>query len=156
MAEKNKTGVLMVCLGNICRSPIAEAVFLDEVKKRGLTDKWFVDSAGTCGYHVGKSPEMRARTTLEKHNVPYDHKARVICPEDYHKFHFIFGMDHENVKDIKDDQPSDSKAVVKMFGDYDPVDKGIIHDPYYDRGSEGFEVCYQRCVRSVKAFLDKH
>lgn len=146
----------MVCLGNICRSPIAEAVFLDEIKKRGQCDQWFVDSAATCGYHVGSSPERRARTILQNHGVEYSHAARVLCEEDYYKFDFIFGMDHQNVKDIREEAPSDSKAVIEMLGNYDPVKEEIIRDPYYDRGSEGFEICYQRCVRCVKSFMDKH
>lgn len=146
----------MVCLGNICRSPIAEAVFWDEVKKRELTHEWFVDSAGTCGFHVGSSPERRARSTMEKHGIEYNHSARVLDTEDFYKFYFILGMDHENVRDIMNEAPSDSKAVIHMFGDYDPLEKGIIRDPYYDPASEGFETCYQRCLRCVQTFLDKY
>lgn len=146
----------MVCLGNICRSPIAEAVFREEVKRRGLTSEWFVDSAGTCGFHVGSGPERRARSTMEKHGIEYSHSARVLETEDFLKFHFIFGMDNENVHDIHTQAPSDHTAVIQMLGDLDPVEKGVIRDPYYDRGSEGFESCYHRCLRCVKAFLDRH
>lgn len=146
----------MVCLGNICRSPIAEAVFAHEVKKMGLQDKWFVDSAATCGFHVGSSPERRARRTLEKHGVDTDHVARVLEEEDFGEFEFIFGMDEQNVKDINKEAPTGSKAKVEMLGSYDPVDQSFIRDPYYDSGSEGFEVCFTRCTRAVRAFLEKH
>lgn len=69
MSEKK--GVLMVCLGNICRSPIAEAVLQDAIIKRGLQDKFFVDSCGTGSWHVGNNPDSRAMATLKKHKVEY-------------------------------------------------------------------------------------
>ena len=146
----------MVCLGNICRSPIAESVFDHEIKARGLEGQWFVDSCATSGFHVGSRPERRARLTLEKHGIETDHVARVLDETDFEEFEFIFGMDHQNIKDIKEEAPVGSKAKIEMLGDYDPEDKSIIRDPYYDNGSQGFEVCYTRCLRAVKAFLDKH
>lgn len=150
-----KRGVLMVCLGNICRSPIAEAVFLDEVRKRGEQDKWFADSCGTIGYHTGNTPDHRARATMKRHNVPMDHRARVLTEDDFTTYDFIFGMDNANVRDITEEAPANSTAVVEMLGDYDPEGKAPIADPYYDRGDAGFELAYTRCVRCVNAFLDK-
>ncbi|KAI1300255.1 Low molecular weight phosphotyrosine protein phosphatase [Halotydeus destructor] len=155
MATEGKKGVLMVCLGNICRSPIAEVAFADEVRKRGEEDKWFVDSCATAGYHIGKLPEPRGRKVMEAKGLPMTHRARQLCDEDFKKFDYIFGMDHENVTDISDEKPKDSKAVIEMLGDYDPKKEGIIIDPYYDSDSKRFELCYERCVRCVNAFLDK-
>lgn len=153
---EKKRGVLMVCLGNICRSPIAEAVFQHVLETRGLSDKWFVDSAATCDYHTGKSPDRRAQETMRRHGVKMSHAARTLDEDDFRKFDYIFGMDHENVRDIKREAPKDSKAAIEMFGDYDPEDKSPIRDPYYDRGSEGFQVAYERCLRCASQFLDSH
>ena len=146
----------MVCLGNICRSPIAEAVFQHESKARGLQDKWFVDSAATCDYHVGSPPERRARNTLLTHDIETDHVARLLDAEDFKEYEFIFGMDEQNIKDIKKEAPAGSTAKIELLGSYDPQDSSFIRDPYYDSGSQGFEVCYTRCLRAVKGFLDKH
>ena len=146
----------MVCLGNICRSPIAEAVFADEVKKRGEQNRWFVDSCATCGYHVGNSPDHRARKVMKDKNVPMEHEARVLDEDDFRRFHFIFGMDSSNVRDITDEAPKNSIAKIEMLGSYDPQDQSHIHDPYYDRNNDGFVLCYERCVRAVNAFLDQH
>lgn len=146
----------MVCLGNICRSPIAEAVFQDEIKKRGLDNVWFTDSAATSGYHTGSLPDSRARKTIQAHAVEYSHHARTLDEEDFKTFEFILGMDNQNVKDIKAEAPKGSRTKIEMLGTYDPEDPSEIRDPYYDRGSQGFEECFIRCSRAVKAFLDKH
>lgn len=153
MAANQKRGALMVCLGNICRSPIAEAVFAEAVKKRGQADAWFVDSAGTAGYHVGSKPDSRAIKTLEENSVPWNHRARLLCEEDFEKFDYIFGMDHSNIRDIEEEAPEGSKAKILMLGDFDPKKEGIIQDPYYSN-KKAFEVCYERCVRCIDAFLD--
>ena len=157
MASGDKSkGVLMVCLGNICRSPIAEAVLQDVLGKRGMSHIWFVDSAATCDYHTGKNPDRRAQEVMQSHGIKMAHKARTLTREDFSKFDYIFGMDHQNVRDIQSEAPAGSKAVVEMFGLYDPQDPVPIRDPYYDRGSDGFEVAYERCLRCANRFLDKH
>lgn len=150
----NKRGVLMVCLGNICRSPIAEAVFQHEIKQRGLSDGWFVESAATSSYHTGSPPDTRAQSTIKSHGIDYRHSARQLKQSDFDRFDWIFGMDFNNVSDIESCRPSGGRAKVEMLGAYDPIDQSIIVDPYYDRGSAGFELCYQRCKRAVNAFLD--
>lgn len=156
MADSAKRGVLMVCLGNICRSPIAEAVFQHEIEQRGLANSWFVDSAATADYHTGSQPDSRARATIKSHGIDYLHKARQLCDDDFSRFDWIFGMDDNNVRDIKREQPRGTKAKVEMLGNWDPEDQSIIVDPYYQRGSAGFELCFVRCTRAVKAFLDEH
>ncbi|GMR49976.1 hypothetical protein PMAYCL1PPCAC_20171, partial [Pristionchus mayeri] len=158
MPKDSKRSVLFVCLGNICRSPIAEAVFLEEVKQRGLEDRWSVDSAATFGYHTGKTPEGRAMSTLKKFGVTdYKHRARVLHRDDANDFDFIFGMDDSNIRDIKDELKGvKGKAVIDLLGSYDPQGKKHVPDPYYESGTERFEEVYHQCVRCVKAFLDKH
>ncbi|VDM79079.1 unnamed protein product [Strongylus vulgaris] len=87
------------CKRNICRSPIAEAVFLDIIKKRGLSDQWYVESAAIIDYHSGKPPDPRAMKTLEKFGITdYKHKARVTTTADIRDFDYIFGMDNSNIR----------------------------------------------------------
>ncbi|KAI5475799.1 phosphotyrosine protein phosphatase, partial [Pseudohyphozyma bogoriensis] len=84
--------VLMVCLGNICRSPIAEAVLQDMVNKRGLQDQiTLVDSAGTAGYHVGELPDERSAEVCAKHGVPMNSVCRQLVPADFNEFDVIVG-----------------------------------------------------------------
>ncbi|XP_070507025.1 low molecular weight phosphotyrosine protein phosphatase 1-like [Chironomus tepperi] len=154
MSEKKN--VLFICLGNICRSPIAEAVFIDIVKKRNLTDKFYIDSAAIGSWHIGKKPERRALETMKKHNLEYDNKARQITTEDFRKFDYIFGMDDENMSDLDERKPSDGKAKLLLLGDFDPKGERIIRDPYYDSNSDGFEKAYVQSIRCCDAFLDKH
>ncbi|XP_053211631.1 low molecular weight phosphotyrosine protein phosphatase-like [Panonychus citri] len=151
-----KRGVLMVCLGNICRSPISEAVFQHVVKERGLEDKWFVDSAATSNEHTGSPPDRRATACIKRHGIEYKHKCRQLCKDDYKKFHFIFGMDKSNLQDIKRKAPADGTAEIGLLGDYHPDGKTIIHDPWYDSDDKGFEECYEKALASVNAFLDSH
>lgn len=122
---------------------------------RNLTDKWFCDSAATAGYHVGSSPDSRARSVLKKHNIQTKHKARVLCDDDFTKFEYIFGMDHENIRNINAKRPSNATAKVELLGSYDPKKQLIIEDPYYESGEEGFETNYEQCLRSCSAFLDQ-
>ena len=93
---------------------------------------------------------------MRDHSLKDDHKARTLDSSDFTRFHFIFGMDYANVNDIKREAPANSSAVIEMLGVYDPVTQDEIRDPYYDKGSDGFVECYERCVRAVNAFLDKH
>ncbi|CAG9854292.1 unnamed protein product [Phyllotreta striolata] len=147
--------VLFVCLGNICRSPIAEAVFQHLVNEKGLSNNWVVDSAAIGSWHVGKSPDSRARQILKNHNVAYNGKARQIKTQDFNEFDYIFGMDEENISDLNSEAPENPKAKIMLLGDFDPQGERIIRDPYYDNGSEGFEKCYQQCMRSSEAFLNQ-
>ncbi|TMW50954.1 hypothetical protein DOY81_003955 [Sarcophaga bullata] len=148
--------ILMICLGNICRSPIAEAVMVDTIQKAGVSDQWQVDSAAIGGWHVGNSPDHRALSTMKKHGLPYSNKARQIKSKDFEEFDYIFGMDHENMSDLKDLAPKGSKAKLLMLGNYGlPENDKIIVDPYYQRGDAGFEKAYQQCVVACDAFLKK-
>ncbi|KAL6265445.1 low molecular weight phosphotyrosine protein phosphatase 1-like isoform X1 [Pogonomyrmex barbatus] len=155
MSEKKR--VLMVCLGNICRSPIAEAVFRNEMNKRGLQHQWEVDSAALIGYHTGKIPDNRALSTLKENGITnYSHRARQIEQTDFDKYDWIFGMDHENIKNLKQLKPKNSQAKVELLGSYNSSGDPIIRDPYYDYNSVGFQRVYEQCLASVTAFLNKY
>ncbi|KMQ91272.1 low molecular weight phosphotyrosine protein phosphatase [Lasius niger] len=155
MSQKKR--VLMICLGNICRSPIAEAVFEKEMSQRGLKNQWEVESAAMIGYHTGKVPDHRALSTLKENGITnYSHRARQITEDDFDKFDWIFGMDNDNIQDLNGLKPTESQAKVELLGSYDPSGEVIIRDPYYDAGSAGFQKVYEQCLRSVTAFLNKY
>uniref|UniRef100_T1IH30 Low molecular weight phosphotyrosine protein phosphatase n=1 Tax=Strigamia maritima TaxID=126957 RepID=T1IH30_STRMM len=147
--------VLFVCLGNICRSPIAEAVFNHVAKEKGVESQWTSDSAAIGSWHIGKNPDHRARSCMKEHNIAMDHKARQVKKADFNKFNVIFGMDDENINDLKSIAPDSHTASIELLGKYDPEGKTIIRDPYYDDGAEGFEEAYIQCLRCCKAFLEK-
>ncbi|XP_069133023.1 low molecular weight phosphotyrosine protein phosphatase 1-like [Argopecten irradians] len=161
MAEAGPTkSVLFICLGNICRSPIAEAVFLDLLKKKGQLDQWKVDSAAIGEWHVGGPPDKRTMKTLKKKGIDnYHHVVRQINVQDFYDFDVIFGMDGQNMKDLKDIKPKGSKADLKSLADYDPVEpvkpntKRIIEDPYYGSDIKDFEDVFDQVVRCCEAYL---
>lgn len=136
-------------------SPIAEAVFIDLVKKGNHSDNFHIDSAAIGPWHVGKNPDRRALETMKNHNLEYSNKARRLVPADFKKFDFIFGMDYENMSDLEDMKPSDGKAKLLLLGDFDPQGEKIIRDPYYDSNSDGFEKAFVQSVRCCENFLKK-
>ncbi|KAK4056234.1 Low molecular weight phosphotyrosine protein phosphatase [Microbotryomycetes sp. JL221] len=142
--------VLAVCLGNICRSPMAEAVVQHLANERGMDVK--VDSAGTAGYHIGEECDERTTATCKKHGVPISGEARQLERSDFDKFDYIVGMDKMNMENIRRIQPKGSKAKVAMFGDYG--DGKQVQDPYYGP-KNGFETCYEQCVQYGNGLLDE-
>ncbi|MEM7380558.1 MAG: low molecular weight protein-tyrosine-phosphatase [Bacteroidota bacterium] len=134
-----QTRVLMVCLGNICRSPLAEGILKSKVN----TENVFVDSAGTAGYHVGSSPDRRSVAVAKKYGIDIsDQYCRRFTAEDFRKFDFIYAMDQNNYEDIvvlaRDQEERDK---VQLLLDVTPSGTREVPDPYYG-GSEGFENVY--------------
>lgn len=148
--------VAFVCLGNICRSPMAEAVFADTVNKAGYSDKFHIDSFGTGAYHIGDSPDSRSVQTCNKHNVPINHAAQQIKPAHFGKFDYILAMDRNNLANLQRIAPKSAKTKVQLFGDYKGngywVDK-IVEDPYYG-GISGFEENFEQFTVFSKHLLD--
>ncbi|XP_020277650.1 low molecular weight phosphotyrosine protein phosphatase-like [Pseudomyrmex gracilis] len=154
MNKMQKKRVLMVCLGNSCRSPMAEAAFQTQVQEMGLSDFWEVESAGILGYHVGNSPEPRAMSTLRKAGITnYSHVARQITTDDFYKFDWIFGMDEYNIYKLHEISPENSRAKIELLGKYDPAGIVGIRDPLFDADSAGFETAFQQALKSVREFL---
>ena len=130
--------VLFVCLGNICRSPTAEAVFTHVVKKACLTDKVVIDSAGTAAYHVGKSPDMRARDAAKKRGYEMSHLiGRQISDKDFESFDYVLAMDTANFNDLLERCPDAYRSKVKLFLSYGSCSESEVPDPYYG-GHSGF------------------
>nr|XP_006818620.1 PREDICTED: low molecular weight phosphotyrosine protein phosphatase-like isoform X3 [Saccoglossus kowalevskii] len=154
MAATGKRSVLFVCLGNICRSPMAEAVFRSTVKQKGVESEWKIDSAATSTYEIGKLPDPRNLACLKKRGLSSTHRARQITQEDFTKFEYIFGMDNSNMQNINRVKPKNSTAKVELFGSYDPKGQLIIEDPYYG-GDEGFEEVFEQVTRCSEGFLKK-
>ncbi|KAG8933150.1 hypothetical protein FRC02_012374 [Tulasnella sp. 418] len=140
--------VLIVCLGNICRSPMGEAVMQHIAKQNGLPVE--VDSAGTGAYHIGEDPDDRTVDTCKKHGVPIDHLARAVTLSDFTEFDYILASDKQNLSNLQRKAPKNSTATVALFGSFG--DGKPIADPYYG-GIDGFEKSYEQCVAYSEAFF---
>ncbi|XP_076874844.1 low molecular weight phosphotyrosine protein phosphatase isoform X1 [Brachyhypopomus gauderio] len=157
MAATGGTSVLFVCLGNICRSPIAEAVFRKMASDSGVLEKWLIDSAATSDWNPGSFPDARGLACLRSHGIETDHRARQVTKDDFMSFEYILCMDESNLRDLKRkaNAVKSCKSKIELLGSYDPQQQLIINDPYY--GSEqDFEEVYEQCVRCCKAFLEKN
>ncbi|ROV88035.1 hypothetical protein VPNG_10353 [Cytospora leucostoma] len=157
MPEQQPVSVLFVCLGNICRSTMAEGVFQSLAKKpqyQGRIKK--IDSCGTAAYHVDEDPDDRTMAVLEEHGITdYQHKGRKVSTKDFDTFDYVFAMDRSNLSDLQRLQKSKpgSKAKVMLFGEYSGEGKAeVVQDPWYG-AVDGFERTYKQCLRFSKNFL---
>lgn len=133
--------VLFVCLGNICRSPTAHGIFEHKVKEAGLQDDIVIDSAGTGGWHIGKTPDARASQFALQRGYDLSHlRARQTDPSDFLTYQYILAMDHANLADLKRMKPSSYKGHLGLFLDFgDNPQYREVPDPYYG-GDEGFQL----------------
>ena len=139
--KKKPVKILFVCLGNICRSPSAEAVMKKLVKDAGLSDRITIDSAGILGYHAGEQADSRMRMHASKRGYKLDSISRPVVSDDFYEFDLIIGMDDRNIDDLRDKAP-DLEAVAKIhkMTDYAPdALYDYVPDPYYG-GADGFEL----------------
>lgn len=147
--------VLFVCLGNICRSPLAEGIFRQKVNKRGLADQFKIDSCGTAAYHIGEHPDKRSVANAKKNGVEYDHLGRQFNTKDFYEFDLILAMDEYNYADIESLKPKDAKATLKMMRSYDALEPDAnVPDPYYG-GEDGFQEVFDILDRSTEELLDE-
>ena len=134
--------VLFVCLGNICRSPSAEAVFNAMIAKEGLENELICDSAGTLAYHAGEPADYRMKQFAKKRGYHLTSISRPVDPKtDFDRFNFIIGMDRQNVSDLKSmARNEDDKKRIFLMTDFCSTQKyDSVPDPYYG-GAAGFEL----------------
>lgn len=150
----NQINVLFVCLGNICRSPMAEGIFKDVVEREGLAKRFNIDSAGTSTYHIGKNPDSRAIGTCEKKGITLRHKGKEFKAVDLQNQHYILAMDKSNLENISRlFSIAPFTAKVLLMRDFDPEFKGEdVPDPYYG-DVDGFSHVFEMLERSSYELL---
>lgn len=149
--------ILMVCLGNICRSPLAEGIMKEKVRQRGLN--WHVDSAGTGGWHEGEKPDPRSISTARNHGIDITgQRARQIRHADLEHYDLILTMDednHHNVRSMALQSSSDPEKVHMIMNFVHPGENISVPDPYWN--NDGFEEVYQMldkaCDQVIKRCL---
>ncbi|KAK5168171.1 Low molecular weight phosphotyrosine protein phosphatase [Saxophila tyrrhenica] len=160
--------ILFVCLGNICRSPMAEAHFRHLISHPSYPLISNIDSCGTGAYHLHSPPDPRTLSTLRRHNVDgYTHSARrVRVPEDFQEFDYVLGMDEENVEDLKDmvgravkkgvlgkEEGERAMGRVRLYGEFGGKGREEVQDPYYGAG-QGFEIAFEQMGRFGKGLVE--
>lgn len=148
-----KARVLFVCLGNICRSPMAEAILRDRAAARGMNVE--TDSAGTGDWHVGHPPDRRAQATALARGIDIAGlRGRQVDPDDFHLFTHVVAMDLENFRDLQALRPPDGSAKLLLMLDHLPGREGEgVTDPYYG-GDDGFQMVWQDIAGAVDGLLD--
>ena len=147
--------VLFVCLGNICRSPVAEAIFVHLAAERGLSGRFGADSAATSGHTAGQLPDVRMRRLAAAYHLPLHHRARQATAADLRHFDLVVAMDNANVTDLRrlPGAATHADKIVRMRH-YDPTPgNGQVPDPYYGGPTE-FEAVYQMLLRSCQGLID--
>lgn len=157
----DRTSVLFVCMGNICRSPLAEGLFLHLAAERGVADRFRVDSAGTGGWHVGNPADPRARAVAQHHGVHLPSRARQVTPEDWHDergYDHIIAMDLENLEHLR--RAGAPEGRVRLLRSFDPALAGKpdhhheVPDPYYGE-HDGFHEVFVMVRTACDGLLDE-
>jgi protein-tyrosine phosphatase len=148
------TRVLFVCLGNICRSPLAEAIFNQLLKERGLEDRIQCDSAGTGDWHVGEPPDPRTLAVARQYQIFIEHRGRQFAPDDFSVYDYIIVMDASNRKNVLAQLPPGTKSdhvhLMRQFDD-EPSEQDV-PDPYWG-GEQGFDDMYHLLRRGCVNLL---
>lgn len=144
-----KPAVLFVCLGNICRSPLAEAAFRAEAERLGLDVE--VDSAGVGNWHTGEPPDRRAQAVAKRHGVDISgYRARQVAKSDFQRFTHVIALDHENLSALERLRPADATAELGLLLDYVEGREGeAVADPWYGNAA-GFEVTWSDVTAAAK------
>jgi protein-tyrosine phosphatase len=132
--------ILFVCLGNICRSPMAEGVFRRVIAEEGLSDSFVIDSAGLGDWHIGQAPDHRAQKAARTRGVDISgQSARQVVDEDFDRFDLLLVMDGSNYDELKARAPHEARAKIRPFLDYAPhAGTKDVPDPFFG-GAEGFD-----------------
>ena len=151
------TKLLFVCMGNICRSPLAEGIFLNLAAESGQRDRYEVDSAGIGDWHVGHEPDPRSQAVANTHGITLTCRARqIVSPDDFENFDLLLAMDRQNFRDLIHLSPAEHHGKIRLMREFDP-EGGADHevpDPYYG-GPKGFDTMYvmlhRSCVNLIEA-----
>lgn len=150
MSEKPINSILFVCLGNICRSPLAEGVFRAVLAERGRD--MVLDSAATGGWNIGEAPDPRSIAIAVRHGIDISaQRARKVMPEDFDRFDLILGMDRQNVRDLRALAPANAGGRIHLLAEFAQGHARDVPDPYYD-GQEAFASVY-RMIREASEAL---
>ncbi|WP_417671315.1 low molecular weight protein-tyrosine-phosphatase [Roseibium sp.] len=152
MTEAPIRSILFVCLGNICRSPLAEGVFHHVLSEAGNDLQMHLDSAGTGAWHAGNPPDPRSIEVAAKYGIDISaQRARQVVTEDFDRFDLILAMDKSNLRNLRSLQPKTSRAMVRLFLASPATD---VPDPYYGH-DDGFETVYQMLHAGSRALLSE-
>lgn len=149
----SQTKILMVCLGNICRSPLAEGILQNKLPK----EFYFVDSAGTGGWHAGQQPDKRSIAVAKKHGIDITHqRAQKFKASDFETFDIIYAMDMSNYKNILSlaENEQDKTKVKLILNELFPGENVEVPDPYYG-GADGFENVYNMLDKACDVIAEK-
>jgi len=152
----SKIEVCFVCLGNICRSPLAQGVFESLVEKEGLQDRIITSSAGVGNWHVGNPPDSRMQQTARDHGIYLNSRARQFQSSDFKQMDLVLAMDHSNLSALSQMRPApELDGKLFLFRSFDPQkNKDLeVPDPYYG-GGKGFETVYQIVERTCPKVLE--
>lgn len=150
-----RTAVLFVCMGNICRSPLAEGIFSHILASRQMKDRFFVDSAGTGGWHAGDAPDPRSIETARRHGIDISTQiARQFRQEDFEIFDLILAMDEKNLAHLRALASDRQMQKLHLFSDYADGRRENVPDPYYGTG-DGFETVYNMLLAGCMSMLEK-
>ena len=150
------TEISFVCLGNICRSPLAQGLFQDLVNREKLDQKIFISSAGTGNWHIGNLPDERMRQTAQSKGIKLESRAQQFQSKDFNRFNLVLAMDHSNLVRLSEIAPSTlQKNKLMLFRSFDPEsnEDQDVPDPYYG-GTKGFEEVYSMVKRTCPPLLD--
>ena len=154
--NNKKIGVLFVCLGNICRSPLAEAVFRQQVEQALLGARFDIDSAGTSAYHTGETPDPRTIEVAARRGVPMEHAARQMKEKDFERFDYVVVMDTNNLLKVQRlAERARPEAEVHLLRSFDPTAGQDLEvpDPYFG-GPGGFEAVHDMVERACRGLLE--
>ena len=152
MNGRGRTGVLFVCTGNICRSPLAEGVFLAKARRRGVDGEFLVDSAGTGGWHAGERPDARMRAVAAHYGTRLEGHARQVTREDLRRFDHLICMDEGHHRWLLAEGAAEAKLQLLLDADASTPLRDV-PDPYYG-GPDGFEEVFHLVDSACEALLE--